>query len=133
MPERPAARQLSAVRLTVEDNVIATKKREDWHACLKQQTRCVILTWSGSYEGMNTCKVGVGTTCPRVVAGCKTGEGYDLCGPPIHAEAAAAAQVPEGNQGGIAYLFGHTWLCGDCQHALTAKGISTFVIVGEDA
>lgn len=106
----------------------------DWHACLKQPTRCVIVLANGwRIEATNRCKVGDEEICPRVTAGCPTGEGYELCGPPIHAEQAAAAQVPEGNRGGTAYLYGHDWLCRDCQHALTAVGVTNFVITGEEA
>jgi len=84
-------------------------------------------------EATNSCRVDGADVCPRVTAGCPTGEGYDLCGPPKHAEAEAAALIPEGNRGGTAYLYGHTWLCGPCQWALTAKGIRRFVVTGEDA
>lgn len=102
-----------------------------WHPCLKQKTRCVIVAEDGAiYEATNSCHVEDATVCPRVTAGCPTGEGYDLCGPPKHAEAEAAAMVPAGNMGGTAYLYGHDWMCGPCQHALQAAGVSTFVITG---
>lgn len=101
-----------------------------WHPCLKQQTRCVIRLSDGRHvEGVNSCNVGGATECPRVVAGCGTGTGYDVCGPPVHAEAAAAAKVPVGNRGGVAQLYGHTWICKDCQDALIAKGVRVFEVV----
>lgn len=108
--------------------------QNDWHPCLKQKTRCRIRLEDGrTFEATNACRVGGATICPRVTAGCPTGEGYELCGPPAHAESAAAALVPEGNKGGIAYLYGHNWLCGPCQWALQGKGVQTFVVTGEDS
>jgi len=71
--------------------------------------------------------------CPRVTAGSRTGEDYELCGPPIHAEAAVAALVPPTTEGGTAYLYGHNWFCGPCQWALTDRGITTLVLTGEPA
>ena len=106
----------------------------DWHPCLKQLTRCVIVLLDGSrYNATNSCCVGSADVCPRVTAGAASGEGYDLCGPPKHAEQEAAAKVPAGNVGGTAFLYGHTYLCGPCQHALTAVGVRTFVVTGEPA
>ncbi len=59
--------------------------------------------------------------CPRFVAGCKTGEGYELCADVClkqgHAEvsvinnALAAGQDPRGAD---LYLFGHWWCCENC-------------------
>lgn len=102
-------------------------------SCLKQQTRCVIVRADGRrFEATNECAVAGLADCPRVAAGCPTGEGYELCGS-THAEAncaklaAASADVP-----GEAFLYGHTWLCGPCQHALTAVNVRTFH-VGEAA
>lgn len=107
---------------------------DGWHTCLKQTTRCVIHTLDGKvYEATNSCHVEDATVCPRVTAGCPTGEGYELCGPPKHAEQEAAALVPEGNAGGHALLFGHNWMCGPCQWALQEKGIRIFVVTGEEA
>lgn len=100
--------------------------------CLKQKTRCVILREDGRrYEATNLCAVGDAAECPRIPAGCKTGEGYELCGS-THAEA-NAAQLAEESKGvpGTAYLFGHTWFCGPCQWALTAVGVETFRIVAD--
>ena len=108
-------------------------ERNGWHPCLKQKTRCLIVMDSGEqYEATNSCHVEDATVCPRVTAGSPSGEEYDLCGPPIHAEVAAVALVRAGGGGGVgtAYLFGHDWLCGPCQHALQSVGIQRFVITG---
>jgi deoxycytidylate deaminase len=79
--------------------------------------------------GYNQCSFSEGAIeCPRVTAGCKTGEGYELCSPQTHSEVSAAALVPEGNEGGIAFLYGHYWSCHDCQVALVAKGIKTIIL-----
>jgi len=108
--------------------------RASMSKCLKQLTRCFIIDAAGHhYEAFNSCEPGDVDECPRVTSGAKTGEDYDLCGPPIHAEQAAAALVPDDNQGGTAWLYGHTWMCGPCQEALTAKGIRRFIITGEAA
>jgi len=98
--------------------------------CLKQHTRCVILRADGQrYEATNLCAVEGLAECPRVTAGCRTGEGYELCGS-THAEANAAALAKETQHvPGEAFLYGHTWLCGPCQWALTAVGVKTFHIV----
>lgn len=101
--------------------------------CLKQLTLCRIVLGNGRVvEATNECNADGCAECPRVTAGSKTGEDYHLCGS-THAEANAAALVPEGNSDGVAFLYGHTWLCGPCQHALTAKGIRVFVVTGEPA
>jgi hypothetical protein len=38
-----------------------------------------------------------------------------------------AQLLPDGITG-TAYLYGHDYLCPQCQHALTDKGVTTFVI-----
>jgi deoxycytidylate deaminase len=101
--------------------------------CLKQKTRCVIVFPDGArYEATNECAVGGLDVCPRVTAGSKTGEDYELCGS-THAEANAAGEVPWGKEGGAAYLFGHDWFCGPCQHALQNVGVRTFTVTSEPA
>lgn len=102
--------------------------------CLKQVTRCVVVRADGRrYEATNACAVGCAVECPRVTAGCPTGTGYELCGS-THAEANVAALAAESAYvPGEAWLYGHTWLCGPCQHALTAVGVRTFHIVPDGA
>jgi hypothetical protein len=62
-----------------------------------------------------------------------SGIGYELCRS-THAEANVAdlaresADVP-----GEAFLFGHDWACGPCQHALVAVNVRTFHITGDAA
>ena len=99
--------------------------------CLKQLTRCVVYTGDGRrFEATNMCAVPEdATVCPREEAGCATGEGYELCGS-THAEANTAAQIEPPAENGVATLYGHTWLCGPCQWALTAKGVRTFMVPG---
>ena len=128
-----ASARLDEIMATPSGSLPEPPLADEWHPCLKQKTRCVIVTLKGVYEATNSCHVGDAEVCPRVTAGCPTGEGYELCGPPKHAEAEAAALVPEGNIGGIAHLFGHNWLCGPCQWALQKAGISNFHITGEEA
>jgi hypothetical protein len=134
------------VRLTLLKPEVQWKQAEQpegWHVCLKQKTRCIIRTYGvlgreQRFEATNSCHVENAEICPRVTAGSKSGEGYELCGPPNHAEQEAAKLLletfPEGApSGSTAYLYGHTWLCMDCQHALTAAGVTTFVVTGEPA
>jgi hypothetical protein len=125
---------------------IVADQPDGWHACLKQKTRCVIRVLSDpwtlditSFEATNSCHVEDAEVCPRVTAGSKSGEGYDLCGPPFHAEQEAARLLletyPDGapNGGATAFLYGHTWMCQDCQEALVAAGVRHHVITGEEA
>lgn len=118
---------------------------DGWHACLKQKTRCVIVVDLGAvsrlqYEATNSCHVEDAQVCPRVTAGSPSGEGYELCGPPKHAEQEAVLAMLNDRDSwrgrmtnAVAYLYGHTWLCMDCQHALTAAGVRTFVVTGQPA
>lgn len=97
--------------------------------CLKQKTRCLIVRTDGrSYEAVNQCAVDGLDVCPRVTAGCPTGTGYELCGS-THAEANAAKLAAESaHLTGEAFLYGHTWMCKDCQDALRAVNVHTFHI-----
>lgn len=99
--------------------------------CLKQATLCVIVRADGRrYEATNECDVDGLEVCPRVAAGCASGEGYELCGS-AHAEANAAALAAcSSDVLGEAFLYGHDWLCGPCQHALVAVNVRTFHVVG---
>lgn len=96
--------------------------------CLKQLVRCVIVREDGTrYEATNTCDV-VGSECARVIHGCKTGEGYELCGS-VHAEANVAKLAEETKHiPGVAHLFGHDWACRDCQHVLAEVNVNTITI-----
>ncbi len=97
--------------------------------CLKQRVTCTIVRPDGRYViGINQCDVDGLTECPRVTAGCKTGEGYELCGS-VHAEVDAVNGAKfrcEDFSGSIAELEGHTWFCGPCQHELSAIGVKKF-------
>lgn len=101
--------------------------------CLKQVVRCVIVREDGRrYEATNACAVDGLEVCPRVTANCPSGEGYELCGS-THAEANAARLAAESSDvPGEAFVSGHTYLCGPCQHALTAVNVRTFHL-GRDA
>jgi hypothetical protein len=102
--------------------------------CLKQRTRCVIITDHATYEATNACAVDGLDVCPRVTAGCATGTGYELCGS-THAEAnAAALKTACGDTSpGIAVLYGHDYFCRECQHALAAVNVTVFRIAKEPA
>jgi deoxycytidylate deaminase len=99
--------------------------------CRKQVVTCSILAPSGEMvSATNSCTINEGVhECPRVTAGCKTGEGYDLCGPPKHAEEEAILKAQERGidiEGGTAFLEGHDYFCPDCQKALIAAGVRCF-------
>lgn len=67
--------------------------------------------------------------CQRIVRGCKTGEGYELCEgchPKNHSEPKALADAAaRGNdpRGADLYLWGHWWCCRWCWEAMIAAGI----------
>ena len=106
---------------------------KSWQSCAKQVVRCKIVTRSNQqFEGLNLCHHS--GSCPRVAAGCETGERYDLCGPPVHAEEAAVTNALEAGadlRGAVAYLYGHDHYCRACQLLLTKHGVKTLVITGD--
>lgn len=97
--------------------------------CLKQKVFCRIVREDGrTYEAFNTCDVG--EECNRILAGCQTGEGYELC-LSQHAEANCAVLAKESaNVPGVAYIYGHTWICKECQDVLSAINVKTFHLGG---
>ena len=96
--------------------------------CKKQPTQCTIIRETGEqYSAWNTCDI-EGEECPR--AGRESGCDYHLCRS-LHAEANAAKLAAETKDvPGTAYLYGHDWFCRQCQHALLAVNVNTFVMVG---
>jgi len=100
--------------------------------CLKQVVTCRIDRDDGtSVLATNSCNVG--NFCPRVEAGSKSGEGYELCYS-IHAEIVAAHLAEESSDSpGHAYLWGHSYICKDCQDALRAVNVHTFTILDGDS
>lgn len=85
-----------------------------------------------SYLGTNSCCVAGLSECPRVTANSPSGLDYELCGPQEHAEAAAARKAADSSDlPGEAFLFGHTYACADCQHALQAINVRTIHITGQ--
>jgi len=67
--------------------------------------------------------------CQRVILGCKSGEGYDLCEgchPRNHAEPSAIlnAQTRDYDvDGADLYLWGHWWCCEACWDTMIAEGV----------
>lgn len=76
--------------------------------------------------------------CPRILAGCKTGEGYDLChlhDAEGHSEPMlmkAANEVGISTVGADVYMYGHWWMCESCWKVLIDAGIRDAYLV-EDA
>lgn len=72
--------------------------------------------------------------CARRAIGCKTGEGYDLCGlcSGPHAEATAVLRAQEQGislAGADAYLYGHWWCCAPCWNAMIGAGVTRVFLV----
>ena len=67
--------------------------------------------------------------CQRVILGCKTGEGYDLCEgchPKNHSEPRAIKNARANGldpSGSNLYLWGHWWCCQWCWAAMVDAGI----------
>lgn len=77
--------------------------------------------------------------CQRVLLGCKSGEGYDLCEgchPKNHSEASAIANAKIGEyetNGADLYLWGHWWLCKDCWDKMITAGIKdVYLLFGSE-
>ena len=101
--------------------------------CAKQTVTATIVTPTGRrYTGTNWCENGQ-TVCPRVTAGFKTGEGYELCQSvcrqSAHAEvnalwSAMDEETPGGLAGSTCYVEGHTYACKSCLDALDAMAVA---------
>lgn len=92
--------------------------------CAKQRVRCEIYCLDGSIiYGENYCGQPQ-ETCPR-----EAGEGYEKC-KSICQQVGHAEQVAVKNAmgkdctGAMAVLYGHTYFCMDCQHALFDAGVT---------
>jgi len=68
--------------------------------------------------------------CQRVVLGCKSGEGYELCEgchPKNHSEAKAIQDADNNGHNtnnGELYLWGHWWFCKSCWMKMIQAGIN---------
>lgn len=77
--------------------------------------------------------------CRRVMLGCKTGEGYELCEgchPKNHSEPkaiAAARSNGHDTRGADLYLWGHWWCCKPCWDSMIEAGINNaFLLEGSE-
>ena len=105
-----------------------------WGACRKQLVVCTLLFPDGrTLTGTNRCRLSIDhTDCNRVIAGSASGQDYDLCGPPVHAEEDVlnmAYDLGRDTEGAVAFLEGHTYYCPDCQQKLVDAGVRCFNIV----
>lgn len=68
--------------------------------------------------------------CERIIRGCKSGQGYELCEgchPKNHSEPSAIRDaLAHGNntEGADLYLWGHWWCCKPCWDAMIRAGIN---------
>ncbi|MBI4128258.1 MAG: hypothetical protein HY459_04290 [Parcubacteria group bacterium] len=75
--------------------------------------------------------------CQRVILGCKTGEGYELCEgchPKNHSEPKAiqdANQKGYETKGADLYLWGHWWCCEPCWDVMIKAGIKNVFLLNE--
>lgn len=73
--------------------------------------------------------------CQRVILGCKSGEGYDLCEgchPKNHSEAKAIANARARGidpAGADLYLWGHWWCCKPCWEKIIEAGIANVYLL----
>jgi deoxycytidylate deaminase len=73
--------------------------------------------------------------CQRVILGCKSGEGYELCEgchPKNHSEQSAIADALSRNNktsGADLYLWGHWWCCKSCWDAMSKAGIDKIFLL----
>lgn len=107
--------------------------------CAKQVVTAVLITRdSKTHLGRNDVN-NPQAVCPRVTAGMKTGEGYELCKTvcqqPDHAEVsvikaaiAAGSAVP----GSVMFIYGHTYACEPCLSWCRHYGIERIVFGGKE-
>ena len=73
--------------------------------------------------------------CQRVLLGCKSGEGYDLCEgchPKNHSEAKAIISAKSQGfetDGADLYLWGHWWCCKSCWDKMIEAGIANVYLL----
>jgi deoxycytidylate deaminase len=105
--------------------------------CAKQVVVAVVITRDNkAYVGRNDVN-NAQQVCPRVTAGMKTGEGYELCKTvcqqPDHAEVAAIkAAVAAGSlvSGSTMFIYGHTYACEPCLSWCREYGVERVVFGG---
>lgn len=74
-------------------------------------------------------------SCQRVILGCKSGEGYELCEgchPKNHSEPSAIRDaLANGNDtnGADLYLWGHWWCCKPCWDVMIKAGINNVFLL----
>lgn len=73
--------------------------------------------------------------CRRVVLGCKSGEGYELCEgchPRNHSEPSAIRNARDSGfdvAGADLYLWGHWWCCQACWKVMIKSGINRVILL----
>ena len=90
--------------------------------CAKAQVKCILTFPDGrTVEGENLCE-NPQEACPRL-----PGEGHEkclsVCRQIGHAETTALDKCGGGAVGATARVYGHSYVCRDCQEALYAAGV----------
>lgn len=98
--------------------------------CAKQVVTATIISPSGvRFVGTNYCE-NAQPICPR--GGMPSGVGYELCVEVCHqsghAEANALRKAGAAANGGVLYLEGHTYACGNCTALCNAFGILKIIV-----
>lgn len=110
-----------------------------WHRCLKAQVTARIQArrrgesaWVTLSVGRNRCQSALGPdVCAR--EGKASGEDYDLCGPPVHAEVDAldgldVREIDFDTDEYRVLVSGHDYVCRECQQTLVKAGFTHFEI-----
>jgi deoxycytidylate deaminase len=128
-PYLPKGRTLILIKSENRFMCEATKLLES-SGCRKQPTAAVVVI-KGRIVGKGSNAGKLVDVCPRVVANCLTGTGYEFCKSVCeqvgHAEVVAikdALSRGEDLRGASLYLDGHWWACKSCWDEILKAGIS---------
>jgi len=110
-------------------------KEENTGPCAKQNVLATLVSEDGEvFVGTNLCR-NPQKECPRDTFGMKSGEGYhlceEICQQRSHAEVDAITQAGEKAKGGIIYLTGHQYACGNCSSCAEQASVKTINVRNE--
>ncbi len=101
--------------------------------CAKLTTVAIIENKGKYWIGINSCN-NPQELCPR--GNMPSGVGYALCKSICqqtgHAEENAVKAAGKDANGGKLYLFGHTYICSNCENLIKEAGIKSSYILGNN-